>query len=127
MHRSAVTSFLLALVWVMVLPGESGCVDRRSVRAAPTAALPCPPWAEYPANPYDNDNSMYLGCTNAVNRNNMVETPDDLVRGRPLGPASGERESRAVDLYNQGKTNAAKSAGSPTPTIIMPSSGSATP
>lgn len=103
-----------------VLIGQAGCAERTGAQLTPTAALPCPPWVEFPADPHVNEDAAYLGCVNAVNLENMVESPDDLTHGRTLGPASGERQSIAVDAYNQGKVKTPTSGGAATPTIIMP-------
>jgi type IV pilus biogenesis protein CpaD/CtpE len=104
----------------------AACIDRSSVRVAPTAALPCPAWVEFPADGHSNEDSIYLGCTNAQNLRNMVANPGDLARGSTLGPASGGRETLGVERYDQGKINAPKSAPNAAPTIIMPNSDSGT-
>ena len=81
----------------------SGCADDRALLPVPTAAQPCPPWVMYPANPYSNDDSPYIGCTIALNLSANVVRPSDLAVGRPLGPADGQREISAVETYQQGK------------------------
>jgi type IV pilus biogenesis protein CpaD/CtpE len=121
MERSArrVLSGILAAAGLLV--GVAGCTaDRSGVQIAPTAARPCPPWVEFPADTHDNGDSAYLGCVNAVNLKNMVDDPNDLGRGRALGPASGEREILGMDAYSQGKNKAAKGAGAAAPAIVIP-------
>lgn len=109
-----------ALAWAVVPLALPGCVDRSGVHVVPTAALPCPPWVEFPSDAHSNENSTYLGCANSANLVTMMANPADLLEGETLGPASGERESLGVDLYNQGKIDAKKNAGTAAPTIIMP-------
>lgn len=120
MERPLRRHLMPMLAGVALLIGPAGCVDRTGAQLAPTAAHPCPPWVEFPANTHVNEDPAYLGCVNAVNLENMVESPEDLAHGRILGPASGERQSIAVDAYDQGKVKAPASSGAATPTIIMP-------
>lgn len=99
----------------------AGCAaDRSGVQVAPTAARPCPPWVEFPADTHSNEDSIYLGCTNARNLRSMVENPEDLDHGRTLGPANGEREILGMDAYTQGAAKTPKSAGSAAPAIVLP-------
>jgi type IV pilus biogenesis protein CpaD/CtpE len=123
MHRSPRTSLTGTLGCVALLSALAACADRSSVRVAPTPAMPCPAWVEFPADAHSNGDSPYLGCVNAVNLGNMLVDPADLARGRPLGPASGTREALGVGLYDKGKINAPKSSAGATPTIIMPAGG----
>jgi len=127
MQPASGRAFTLKLLGALLVIAQGSCIDRSSVRLAPTAALPCPAWVEFPADGHSNEDSIYLGCTNAQNLRNMVANPDDLAQGRALGPASGERETLGVERYNQGKINASKSAPSASPTIIMPNSDTETP
>jgi type IV pilus biogenesis protein CpaD/CtpE len=117
LHRALKCARLAPAALLLV---SAGCLDRSGVHLTPTAGWPCPPWVEFPADGHSNEDPAYLGCANAVNLEAMIDQSDDLQAGRPLGPASGERESLGVVLYNQGKIAPAKSAGSATPTIIMP-------
>lgn len=43
------------------------------------------------------------GCWNEANLAKMAAHPDDLVRGRALGPANGAHEALAVDVYQKGQ------------------------
>jgi type IV pilus biogenesis protein CpaD/CtpE len=67
------------------------------------AGQPCQPWVEYPADPHSNAESPYLGCTNRVNLENMVDQPKDLRQGRALGPANGAHEANGVHAYEEGQ------------------------
>jgi hypothetical protein len=94
-----------------------------------TTEQPCPSWVAYPTDHHSNADSPSLGCVSALNLRAMVEHPADLERGRPLGPASGERESRAVEAYDQGKVQPLAGSGAMTPQMVMPviSTGGGTP
>ena len=127
MHRSIIRPFTTILGLAVLLVALAGCIDRSGVHSTPTAALPCPPWVEFPTDAHSNEDSIYLGCVNEVNLSYMLVSPEDLARGRPLGPASGARESLGVDLYNQGKTNPTKNSGSAAPTILIPAAGGTAP
>jgi len=127
MHQTFGCAFTLRLLVSLLVIAQAACIDRSSVRVAPTAALPCPAWVEFPADGHSNEDSVYLGCTEAQNLRHMVANPGDLGEGRTLGPASGEREALGVDRYNQGKIDASKSAPNAAPTIIMPNSDTETP
>jgi type IV pilus biogenesis protein CpaD/CtpE len=82
--------------------GPSACAP---VEGVPESAgvHPCPNWANDPVDPYANQGSPYLGCSNDVNLLRMVERPQDLQQGRTLGPASGERQAGAVKAYDTDK------------------------
>lgn len=41
------------------------------------------------------------GCANESNLIHMIETPEDLLRGRDIGPGSAERGLRAMQRYRQ--------------------------
>ena len=86
----AVGAFAIAL---------AGCV----VNEPPLSAQPqpCPPWVDYPVDNHSNRNSPYLGCTNDVNLLKMVERPQDLDQGRPLGAGNGGRQADAVKNYDK--------------------------
>ena len=89
---------------VTALIAVSGCAKApRPLLFVPTASQPCPPWLDTPAARNSGSESDYWRCANAVNLRNMVERPEDLENGRPLGPASGEREALGVKNYNAGK------------------------
>jgi hypothetical protein len=75
----------------------------------------CPQWWQFPADHHSNADSPYLGCVTAINFRAMVENPADLERGRPLGRADAERESRAVEAYQQGKVKPFQGSGSMSP------------
>jgi type IV pilus biogenesis protein CpaD/CtpE len=77
----------------------AGCaVNEPPLSAEPR---PCAPWIDYPVDNHSNRNSPYLGCSNDVNLLRMVERPQDLDQGRPLGPANGGRQADAVKNYDK--------------------------
>jgi len=77
----------------------SGCTH------VPMAATPaCPAWVDYPADDHSNDDSPYLGCVSRANLELMLDDKHDVIAGRSLGPANGERESSTVKAYEEGKT-----------------------
>lgn len=71
------------------------------------ASLPaCPDWTGKPGYNFNNQVSSNFGCATAVNLGMMVADPGDLVRGREMGPADGERTARAIERYRKGETKA---------------------
>jgi type IV pilus biogenesis protein CpaD/CtpE len=116
--RSALRSIPVLLA-IGVALAQAGCTDPASL-PVPTAARPCPPYVLFPASRYSNADSPYLGCTVAVNLRANAERPADLDHGRPLGPADGQRETLAVENYQQGKIKAFPAGSS---TTIAPGGG----
>jgi hypothetical protein len=100
----------------------SGC-GSGPIPPVATVDRPCPPWEAFPTNHHSNADSPYLGCSSNANLRAMVADPADLDRGKLLGPASGDRESRAVELYQQGKVKAFGDSGPIAPSITMTTSG----
>jgi type IV pilus biogenesis protein CpaD/CtpE len=94
-------------VSALALMALTGCADH-----APLAAGPCPAFPDFPADLHTNDGSPYLGCTNAANLAAMVAEKHDLEKGRPLGPANGARESKAIEDYEAGKTKTSEGSSS---------------
>jgi type IV pilus biogenesis protein CpaD/CtpE len=109
--RSTATVFCIGIALA-----ASGCTDPASL-PVPTAAQPCPSWVLFPPNPHSNADSPYLGCTIAVNLRANAANPGDLERGRPLGPADGQRETLAVENYQQGKIKPFSSTSSTTSSL----------
>jgi type IV pilus biogenesis protein CpaD/CtpE len=107
------------LLGICVALAQTGCTDPASL-PVPTAAQPCPPYVLFPAALYSNADSPYIGCTVAVNLRAQAERPADLDHGRPLGPADGQRETLAVETYQQGKIKAFPAGSS---TTIAPGGG----
>jgi type IV pilus biogenesis protein CpaD/CtpE len=106
------------MLWIGVMLVASGCSGGPvPPLPVPTAEQPCPQWVLFPPDYNSNADSPYLGCTVAINLRANVANPADLERGRPLRPADGERESRAVEAYQQGKVKPFQSSGSMSPTI----------
>jgi type IV pilus biogenesis protein CpaD/CtpE len=108
-----------AIFVICVALAQTGCTDPASL-PVPTAAQPCPPYVLFPAALYSEADSPYIGCTVAVNLRTQAERPADLDHGRPLGPADGQRETLAVETYQQGKIKAFPAGSS---TTIAPGGG----
>ena len=104
---------------IALLAGAAACATERSKAEFPAAAMPCPPWLEFPADRYSDQDHTYFGCSNSVNLKTGLEDGRDLERGRDLGPASGARESIAAGQYESGQTKPLQSNGPPTPTIVF--------
>jgi pilus assembly protein CpaD len=87
--------------------GRDGSGQGESVEVVATTyavRLPnCPDWSRDPAFDARNLPLANLGCATAVNLGLMIADPADLVRGRGLGPADGEREAEAIERYRTGK------------------------
>ncbi len=84
----------------------SACVDDAGPATSMAAGQICPQWAKFPLDHHDNAASAYLGCTSAANLRAQLVDPADLERGRSLASANGERETLAVEAYEQGKVKA---------------------
>ena len=71
-----------------------------------TVAVPpnCPSWVTEQSNPYDQQPLPQFGCASARNLALMAETPDDLVKGREMGPVSGTKVMGAMRRYNNDQT-----------------------
>jgi hypothetical protein len=96
----------------------AGCdVAERPVPVASTS--PCPGWPNDPADLTSNAEPFGLGCANRLNLRSMLDRPEDLQAGRPLGPANGTRQATAVDDYEKGKLAPLQST-QPTPKIAVP-------
>jgi hypothetical protein len=98
----------------------AGCTLSTGSQPTPTAAQPCSLWFNYPADRHSNLDSPYLGCANDMNLRAMIDRPEDLASGRPLGAADGEREARAVDAYRQDKVKALPAGEAAVPTLQWP-------
>ena len=109
-----------------VLP-MAGCSSEPSPPPVAIAGRSCPQWVEFPADRHSNANSAYLGCVSAANLRAMVADPADLERGRQLGPANGERETRAIEAYQLGKVKPFSGGDSTGPLIVVPSTGGSGP
>ena len=105
---------------MLLLLALSACASGTTEVPGVAGPPPCPAWVNFPADDHSNAGSPYLGCTNAGNLRNMVDNPNDLDQGRPLGPANGERETRAVHAYEQGQVKAPIDQNAPRPLFVMP-------
>lgn len=63
----------------------------------------CPDYSRAIIGGYHNLPSSNFGCADQRNLGLMVANPRDLLRGRDLGPADGERQGRAVRAYRDGE------------------------
>lgn len=111
---------LLSLGFCAVL--VNGCTTQNGehVREAEKPQLDC-------GLPGTNAAREYLphGCANRANLQAMLADPEDLTRTQILTPASGSRETRAVETYLLGKANPNSSSGQTS--IIDPAATPATP
>jgi len=107
-HSLRAASIVLGIVIVLAI---SGCASEPARPPAQTSERPCPLWLDFPANHHSNADSPYLGCVSDVNLRAMVADPADLERGRQLGPADGEIETRAIEAYQQGKVKSFQGSG----------------
>lgn len=62
----------------------------------------CPDHSRTMVSDYRNLGSSNFGCATHTNLGLMVANPRDLLRGREMGPVSGERTARPVRLYREG-------------------------
>jgi pilus assembly protein CpaD len=68
-------------------------------------ALPeCPDWSADPRRGHNNQPSSNWGCATAINFGIMIANPRDMIRGRGLSPADGERLARSMERYRNDKT-----------------------
>jgi hypothetical protein len=97
----------------------AGC-DGRPVPVASTS--PCSAWPNDPADLHSNAEPIGLGCADRLNLRSMLDRPEDLQAGRPLGPANGVRQATAIDDYEKGKL-APLQPTQPGQKIAMPGGG----
>lgn len=126
-HRlAAVTA--LGVCAALIVPG---CSVERAPGPVQTTAQVCPQWTDFPADHHGNADSPYLGCSATANLQATVANPADMERGRPTGPASGERQTLAVEAYQQGKIKpfqgTGASGGGSSQSSAPPSSSSGSP
>jgi len=107
-RRVLAAAAALGLCAALVVPG---CSVEHAPRAVQATGRICPQWTEFPADHHSNADSPYLGCSSAANLQATVADQADIERGRPTGPASGERETLAVEAYQQGKVKPLQGAG----------------
>ena len=107
------------LIGFTLLGLASGCSFPES--SVPVAS-PCSAWPNDPADLHSNAEPIGLGCSNHLNLRSMLERPEDLQAGRPLGPADGTRQIKAVEDYQQGRL-APFGPTSPEPRIATPAAG----
>jgi pilus assembly protein CpaD len=78
----------------------------------------CPDWTKPADDDPMNRVASNWGCATATNLGLMVADPGDLVRGRTMGPADGEKGARGVKTYREGDK-----AAPPTITPLVIQSG----
>jgi hypothetical protein len=89
-------------------------------RPVPVASTgPCSAWPNDPADLHSNAEPIGLGCANRLNLRSMLDRPEDLQAGRPLGPANGARHAAVVEDYEKGRVAPLPST-QPGPKIIAP-------
>jgi type IV pilus biogenesis protein CpaD/CtpE len=64
----------------------------------------CPSNVTDVTDPYDNQPRPQFGCADARNLAMMAERPEDIVKPRDLGPASGVTSTGAILRYNNNQT-----------------------
>lgn len=89
-----------------------------------TTAVPptCASWNSDMTDPYDNQPLPQFGCANARNLAMMVERPEDLVEGRPMGAASAVTSLGAVIRYDNNQTRGLLWTGSDPNTVATTTS-----
>jgi hypothetical protein len=113
-------SAMLGIGIVLVL---SGCAGPPAPPPLELSGQPCPQWLLFPTNHHSNAESPYLGCVSDANLRAMVEDSADLDVGRQLGPADGDRETRAIESYQQGKVSSFQGSGSMAPPTSSAAAG----
>ena len=96
---------LPAIFVIGVALAGTGCTDPASL-PVPTAAQPCPPCVLFPAALYSKAELAVYRLHRRGQPASQAERPADLDQGRPFGPADGQRETLAVETYQQGKIKA---------------------
>ena len=116
------------LLLVLSAAALAACNGPQAMHPPSAAVQACPQWTDYPLDHHSNQPSPYLGCVTTMNLRAMAANPADLDSGRPLGPADGDRQARAISAYRQGRgkpSGGGAGAGSLIPTAIaMPGAGS---
>jgi type IV pilus biogenesis protein CpaD/CtpE len=121
-HRSSrITASVLGIGTALAI---NSCTSKPVTRPIQAVGASCPQWTTFPADHHSNADSQYLGCVSAANLRAMVADPADLERGRQLGPASGERETRAIEVYTQGKLKPFEGGGASGAAVSTSGSGS---
>jgi pilus assembly protein CpaD len=64
---------------------------------------PCPDWSRESGTDFANLPHSNFGCATQSNLGLMVADPQDLVRGRTLGPADGVQQAEGIVRYRTGK------------------------
>ena len=105
------------LVGFTLIGMTAGCTPPE--RPQPVADGPCTGWPNDPADLHANAEPIGLGCANRLNLRSMLDRPEDLQAGRPLGPANGARHAAVIEDYEKGRL-AAFPPTQPVPKIVTP-------
>lgn len=63
----------------------------------------CPDWTKQPGTDSANRRSSNYGCATVTNLGLMVANPGDLIQGRPMGPADGDKAAQSISKYRAGE------------------------
>ncbi len=77
-------------------------------------------------NNLDNQPDPQFGCATQRNLAMMIEKPEDLLHGRPLGPASGVLANGSILRYNANQTRGLIMTGQDSSVVAVTTSSSAT-
>jgi pilus biogenesis lipoprotein CpaD len=103
-------------------PGTLGPDQLRLITTRATAVNPDCPGYNVPVSEFDRFGrpNLNMGCSNEINLGLMIADPNDLVRGRPLGPADAERSALAVQKYRTGSEGESEGEGGTSTLSIVP-------
>lgn len=127
---------LTGLVLLAALGGcETGPKPDHRIKLMPSAdgkrtiAVPpeCLSWHDAATGPLENQPWPQYGCAQARNLAAQVERPEDLMQGKPLGPADGVMSAASIQNYRAGKTKALIDAKSDAPIAQVATGAGATP
>jgi hypothetical protein len=115
----------IAILAAILLVAGSAHARKRAVPDPGNPAQPDCVAADYlPGKPLATTRPEF-GCWSQANLALMVADPAELVHGKPLGPASGRRESLGVETYQDGKLKTLPGQETAGPTVVGMSSSSA--
>lgn len=81
---------------IRVVPTTQQGPSQGSIAVPPT----CPSWNTEVVDPYDDQPLPQFGCADARNLALMIDNPNDLVKGRPLGEARGVQAVGTIRRYD---------------------------
>ena len=86
----------------------------------------CSSWITDTTDPFDHQPTPQFGCATQRNLAMMVENPEDLVKGRPLGPANGTTAVGSMLRYTNDQTRGLLWTGRESNTVATTTSSKAT-